>query len=173
MSRNHVSALTSEDVAFGPPANILPSSLSLSPSNNDLMLLFPDPSTGKRQLYHYDSDLRQFQLFVNIDTNGELSHEEKLRRERMRLFTQGITSYSWGKRSPNESARLLIPMNGQIIVFDPKYNEVVTVYDGKLGAGIDPSWSPNGKSVAFVIGRDLYYIPLPGHIAIEKLINPF
>lgn len=164
-----LSSLTSEDVAYGPPANTLPSCLSLSPINNNLMLLYPDPRTGQRQLYQYHPNIQEFKLFVNIDMTGELSQEEKLRRERMRLFTQGITSYSWGNRGSNEDARLMIPMNGQIIVIDPKYNKIVIVYDGKLGAAIDPSWSPNGKLIALVINRDLYYLSIPGNLEKEVL----
>jgi dipeptidyl-peptidase 4 len=163
-SPNLSSSLTSEDVAYGAPVNIVPTSLSISPLTNDLMLLFPNSLTGQRQLYQFSPSQNEFQLFVNVNTSGELSHEEKLRRERMRLFANGITSYTWGKREGDLSSRLLIPMNGQIIVFDPKYEEIVVVYDGTAGSAIDPTWSPNGKFVAFVLNRDVYYLQLPGDI---------
>jgi hypothetical protein len=165
-SHELTSTLTSEDVAYGPPVNTVPSSLSISPMSNDLMLLFPNPLTGQRQLYQFSASKNEFQLFVDVNTSGELSHEEKLRRERMRLFSNGITSYIWGKREGTLSSRLMIPMNGQIIVFDPKHEEVVVVYDGSAGTAIDPTWSPDGKLIAFVMNRDLYYLELPGTTAL-------
>jgi WD40 repeat protein len=153
--------LTSEDVAYGPPANLSPSSLALSPNGEIMTLLFPD-HTGGRQLYQYLPSENQFKLFVTVSVSGELSHEEKLRRERMRLFTTGISSYSWGQRPNGLSARVLIPMNGQVVVYDPKYGEVVVVYDGSSGAAIDPSWSPDGNMIAFVANRDLFCLQIPG-----------
>jgi hypothetical protein len=157
-------SLTTEDVVYGPPCNSLPTSLSFSP-HNDLTLLFPDPSTGRRQLYRYDSLSDSFQLLVQIDSllqEKQLSYEEELRRERMRLFLNGITSYSWGKRKDGKESRLMIPINGQILVCESN-GMIHVLYNGDIGA-IDPVWSPDGTKIAFVLNRDLYYIDVPGYL---------
>jgi len=75
----------------------------------------------------------------------------------MRLFSTGVTSYYWVKR--DDRTALMIPINDQILVF--QQGEVFTVYDGHLGAPIDPTWSPNGNYIAFVVSGDIYYISLP------------
>jgi len=102
------------------------------------------------------------QLLRTDDTvdPSKLSLAEQLRRERMRLFTSGISSYEWSRSS------VTIPMNGDIYHFTLESIEgekvigtMNKVYDSTTNnneASIDPHPSPDGTHVAFVLDRDLY-----------------
>ncbi len=130
--------------------------------------LFPD-QTGKRQLFCIDVDniswepsrLQIYKLMDASKTDDKLSLEEQLRRERMRLFTEGISSYEWAQEFVNDSHQLmLIPLGAKLFLYDDSVTVVEErcklIYDGSVGSAIDPHLSPDGKHVAFVINNDLY-----------------
>ena len=76
----------------------------------------------KRQLYGMDLETFDKTVYVQppgADTEGNLSLEEKLRRERQRLLATGIQTYSW-VAGPKEcgGARILVPLQGDIFVQD-------------------------------------------------------
>lgn len=166
-------ALSSEDVAKGLSLTVATSPL-FSPDGKTLTFLYPD-STGKRQLFAIDlstdlsnkeaNTIEPYQVIdlASVMSNlGELSLEEQLRRERMRLFASGIVSYEWIHNANNHSVskKLLIPLNGQILVFilNPgQLTEAHMVYDGSLGAAIDPHISPDGNKIGFALNNNLYY----------------
>ena len=104
-------------------------------------------------------------LFDTSLLSDELSLQEQLRRERMRLFTQGVSSYEIIKRTTpttTESYRLMVPMDGQVLLYDSSIKvaseRLHVVYDGTDGAAVDPHLSPDANMVAFVINDDLYTI---------------
>ncbi len=123
--------------------------------------LFPD-QRGSRQVFAVDTNDATFesiQLIQNDESNKELSLQEQLRRERMRLFTNGISTYEWSETGSN---RIMIPLNGNIFLYndsatdddDDKYK---IIYDSEvLGEAVDPHISPDGTLVAFVVKDDLY-----------------
>lgn len=122
--------------------------------------LFPD-SSGKRTIFclnelETSSSQEPFKLFDPSSSNDALSLEEQLRRERMRLFTSGISSYEWSSHEGKQW--ILIPLGDKLYIFDDSLEGEKTklIYDGSLGAPIDPHLSPNGQSVAFVIKNNLY-----------------
>lgn len=81
---------SSEDVAMGPPGFVSPLSVCFSSDGKMVSYLFPDQK-GSRQVFAVDTDdasFESFQLIQNDDSNKELSLQEQLRRERMRLFYQ-------------------------------------------------------------------------------------
>jgi dipeptidyl-peptidase-4 len=115
---------------------------------------------------------------MQSDVNKTLSLQEQLRRERMRLFTQGISTYEWAKSTSevNCLSRMLIPLNGSVFLFDD--NVVVEeekyriVYDSKtLGEAVDPHISPDGKLIAFVINDDLYVQSVESEVPIRLTVN--
>lgn len=178
-----------EDIASGAPGYISPLSVSFSPNGKvfcfvvllfllyvlikitpgkQLTYLFPD-QTGKRQLFCIDVDkiswdssrLPIYKLMDASKSDDKLSLEEQLRRERMRLFTEGISSYEWAQDFVNGPHQLmLIPLGAKLFLYDDSINVVEErckmIYDGSLGSAIDPHLSPDGKHVAFVINNDLY-----------------
>lgn len=76
----------------------------------------------------------------------------------MRLFTSGISSYEWSSFEGKQW--ILIPLGDKLYLYDETATEddkkTKMIYDGSLGAPIDPHLSPNGQSVAFVIKNNLY-----------------
>ena len=182
MSDAHL--IQSEDVARGPIASVVPLEPKFSPNGSKLTYLYPD-STGARQVYSLDlfpDELREQEgemysstlMFDASNGSEELSAQEKLRRERMRLFTSGVTSYQWdyspSAKSKDAASRMMIPMNGQILMFEgasenlgngdksSSTGNLFVLYDGSHGDAVDPQLSPNGDHVAMVINNDLYLL---------------
>mmetsp|Transcript_23986 Transcript_23986/g.52242 ORF Transcript_23986/g.52242 Transcript_23986/m.52242 type:complete len:413 (-) Transcript_23986:10-1248(-) len=105
------------------------------------------------------------------DTEETLSLEDKLRRERCRQMSTGITQYSWGC-SRTEGSFIMIPMNGNIFVKNSSTignNDIRKVFnkssvffggDDAVGGALDPHLSPDGESVAFVRDSELYILGL-------------
>lgn len=126
-----------------------------------LTYLFPDEK-GSRQVFAVDlqKDTKEpYQLIQNRDSNQELSLQEQLRRERMRLFTQGLSTYEWTEHASPQ--RIMIPLNGNVFTYDDSANneadKYTLVYDSQThGEAVDPHISPDGTMVAFVIKDDLY-----------------
>jgi hypothetical protein len=59
---------------------------------------------------------------LNADTaNEKLSLEEQLRRERMRLFVEGISTYEWNHSESDGEENILIPLGGKIYILYKGY----------------------------------------------------
>ncbi|WOT05671.1 S9 family peptidase [Shewanella youngdeokensis] len=86
---------------------------------------------------------------------GELSDEEKARRERQRIYGQGIMEYFWA----DDSEAMLIPASGQLYYFSVKTNQVKLLNTGE-GFVTDARLSPKGHLVSFVREQNLYVLDL-------------
>jgi dienelactone hydrolase len=101
------------------------------------------------------------------DTEATLTLEEKLRRERSRQLTTGITSFGW---IPGTTS-VVVPQQGRLLVVEagassssPSPTPTVLYdrkADGSPGAAIDPQPSPDGRRVAFVADNELYVVSVP------------
>lgn len=160
----------SEDVAMGPPGFVSPLSVSFSPNGSLLTYLYPD-ETGSRKVFGIDlaNSKTPHQLINNADSSKALSLQEQLRRERMRLFTQGISTYEWcvSGKTAGDNQRMMIPLNGSIFLYNSNASaegeQYRQVYDSEtFGEAVDPHLSPDGNNVAFVIKDDLYVLSLIG-----------
>lgn len=92
------------------------------------------------------------------DGEGELSDEEKARRERQRTAAlSGIVEYAWFP----DSRRLLFPLGGELYLFDLATPEAGArqLTSGK-GFVTDPKVSPQGGFVSFIRGRNLWVVEL-------------
>ena len=96
------------------------------------------------------------------DTEASLSLEEKLRRERTRQLTTGITSFSTvAAGSGSASGSILFPQGGQVLwVRSGATAASVVVAKGAAGAVLDARPSPDGSRVAFVMDGELFVAPL-------------
>ncbi|HEX7665492.1 MAG TPA: DPP IV N-terminal domain-containing protein, partial [Polyangiaceae bacterium] len=86
-----------------------------------------------------------------------LSHEERARRERMRINTTGYTSFEASK----DGADVVVSLSGRLFRWSRKTGKSTELATGK-GAAIDPRLSPDGKRVAYVRDADVYAIALDG-----------
>ena len=106
-------ALTFEQIATYPlPGTAAPSGLSFSPDDALLTYLFSAEGSLHQELWGYDLASGERRRVVSPpgagDTEENLSLEEKLRRERLRLRALGITRYAWAK----QGQRLIVPISG-------------------------------------------------------------
>ncbi len=134
-----------------------PAGLWVSPDGGAVLFRRSGPRSFVSDLYSFDTATGQTRRILSaqqlLGGAGEnLSTEEKARRERMRLATRGITSFS----ASEDGSRLLVPLSGRLFVVDR-----ATAAARELRAGgnpIDPQISPDGKRVAFVEDGDLHVV---------------
>ncbi len=145
--------ITSESIARPAPGLHVPLSLQFSPDEKTLTYLFQEDSSS-RQLFGVDCTSSDFQPRKMLDTSEEntiLTAEEALRRERMRLFADGVVSYEWvGNNS------IMLPFNGKVMQVNPDNSTSRILYDASAGACIDPHMSPDASSLAFVMNDNLW-----------------
>nr|WP_256718000.1 S9 family peptidase [Shewanella sp. UCD-KL12] len=135
-----------------------PRGLKLSPDGKRVTYL-----AGRKDNQHF-YDLWQMDvatgkqsILLNADklTIGELSDEEKARRERQRIYGQGIMEYFWAK----DSKALLIPASGVLYYYSLTDGKVNLLPTGE-GFVTDARLSPKGQFVSFVREQNLYVLEL-------------
>ena len=167
--------MSAEEVARLPcPGGSSPMSISWSTDDAIITFLHSESGQMSRQLCAVRPSAPapcEISCFVSPpidgDTEENLSHEEKLRRERQRLHAVGVTSYSWSNRGA-ACVRVMVPLRGHIYVQDgsdaatDEASNLRLVYDKDwLGGGaVDPQLSPSGGRVAFVVNGDIYYVEI-------------
>lgn len=119
------------------------------------------------------------------DSEDTLTLEEKLRRERQRNLSVGITQYCWCDtvsaqrcaanrahvpshlctRTPvaeGRPSRLLIPLQGNLYVRHPEKEILELLWDkastGAAGGALDPKSSPDGQWIGFVQDAEVYAV---------------
>ena len=109
--------LTITDVARVPrPGTVVPGGLAFTPDGNGVCYLFSEEGTLVRSLWRYDLATGERRVLAGpppaSTSEGQLSRDEELRRERARLRELGVTSYQWAqaRRTPV----LLVPGGGKL-----------------------------------------------------------
>ena len=128
--------MTENDVGVYPrPCTAIPTSVSFSPDDSKVGFLHSGEGSLTCQLYSFDVASKRTRQCVTPphnggDTEANLSLEEKLRRERQRCLSLGITNYQWtscpattaAKGGVSEQAavasRLLVPLQGNVYAQD-------------------------------------------------------
>lgn len=112
-------------------------------------------------LWAFDVATKQAALLVDSalllpDGEGELSDEEKARRERQRTAAlSGIVEYAWFP----DSHRLLFPLGGELYLFDLASPAAgARKLTSGEGFATDPKVSPRGGMVSFIRGRNLWVV---------------
>lgn len=169
-----MSSFELEDVAKYPrPATTVPGAIRFSPDNKSIYYL-ANADQGKttvRNLFTHDitSNFKKTQLISppSTDTEANLSLEEKLRRERARQLSTGVTSYQVSSASGTNY--VMVPLQGSLYVQDlnteGEGSKVLRcIFDktttGASGPAIDPCISPDGSRVAFVQEDELYVVTI-------------
>lgn len=138
-----------------------PMGIWVAPDGKEVVFRRSPPRSFVADLYAFDVATGQERRLASAEqllggAAEQLTAEERARRERMRLVTRGITSFS----ASRDGARLLIPLSGRLFVLersDGKVRELVSP-----DHVIDPGLSPDGQKVAFVASSDLYVADVSG-----------
>lgn len=99
-----------------------------------------------------------------INRNNSLTNAEKIRRERLRLVGNGITSFDVDKFGKN----LVFSLAGRIFIYN--FNKQSIFYFKKIDGAFDPRLSPNGNKIAYVKEGSLYTIDALSEEASPKLV---
>ena len=156
--------LSLEDAAAYPlPGMLAPQALAFTPDDAGLTYLRSPDRSLSRQLYRLDLATGQEHPLVTPPGGGvtedNLSHEEKLRRERQRVREIGVTSYAWAR----EGQRLLVPLGGDIHVQDGVDGPLRLLVSGAGGQPtLDAQLSRDGNKVAYVQDDELYVVDAAG-----------
>lgn len=89
----------------------------------------------------------------------KVSAEEKARRERQRVTAGGFTSFELSR----DGSFVLLPLNGKLYVLRVATGIVSEVSPTGVNDIVDPKLAPDGRSVAYVRGGDLYVLELAAH----------
>ena len=153
--------LTIEDVVRYPrPGMTAPSRFAFSPDNRLLTFLASDRGDMVLDLYALDlgsGERRVLARHPGLASEGNLTPEEVLRRERQRVRETGITRYSW---APNAD-QVLIPVEGKLYVTSSQGGPLREIAAG--GPPIaDAALTPAGERVVFVRGGELWVADVAG-----------
>jgi dipeptidyl-peptidase-4 len=152
------SQLTPELVARYPrPGMAIPGRLRYSPDAKFVTYLFSERGDLVRDLWRLDLSSGRTEHWLSAPgeavTEENISREEVLRRERLRLRETGITDYSWAEKA----SVMLLPLRGDLYRWA---DGAVTRLTG--GGVIDPKISGDGRRVFFVRDGDVWTIDEAG-----------
>ena len=139
-------------------AGTSPRGLTLSPDGRRVTYLAGrDDNQSFYDLWQMDVSTGKSSILLNADklASNELSDEEKARRERQRIYGEGIMEYFWA----DDSQALLIPASGNLYYFSLADNSVTQLPIGD-GFATDARLSPKGHFVSFVRDQNLYVLDL-------------
>jgi dipeptidyl-peptidase-4 len=139
-----------------------PTGLWVAPDGGAVLFRRSGPRSFESDLFSFDVATGQQKRVLSAQqllggVAEELSTEEKARRERMRLATRGITSFS----ASEDGTRLLVPLSGRLFVVE-RASAASRELPTPGGAVIDPQISPDGQRVALVQEGDLYVVEVAG-----------
>ncbi|TVU09017.1 hypothetical protein EJB05_42455, partial [Eragrostis curvula] len=155
--------LAVEDIVRHPvPGYEAPTGISFSPDGQRIAFLFSPDGTLHRQVFVLDTvDWKQGLLFAAPDGDGleegNISADERLRRERSRERGLGVTYYEWCSGSAGGRDGIVVPLPSGVYFQDFCGSEPeVKLRSTPSSPIIDPHLSPNGSMIAFVRDDELY-----------------
>src|SRR5260370_8376439 len=150
--------LTPGQVAHYPrPGMAIPGKIRYSPDAKFVTYLFSERGDLVRDLWSLELASGRKQRFLSPPgetvTEENISREETLRRERLRLRETGITDYIWAEKANV----MLLPLRGEL------YRWVDGSVTRLAGGGIiDPKITDDGRRVFFVRDGDVWTIDEAG-----------
>ncbi|MGQ0613895.1 MAG: alpha/beta fold hydrolase [Planctomycetaceae bacterium] len=131
------------------PSGPQPFQLAWSPDGARLTYLLSRQGDGLTDLWTYELAAREHRILLRADGEQALSAEERAARERRRERHLGLSSYQW---NPVDGT-ILVPLSGDLFLLREARLERLT---SSAEPELDPRWSPDGRSLAFVRGNDLW-----------------
>jgi dipeptidyl-peptidase-4 len=125
-----------------------------------LFLRAMGPRNFVHNLYEYDLKTGKERTLLTAEQilNGaaeQISADERARRERQRLSSRGIVSYSLSL----DGRRILVPLSGRLFLIERATGEVRELV-GNAGYPLDPRFSPDGTRIAYVRNGDIHLTDL-------------
>ncbi len=144
-----------EEIAkFPPPGMAMPVSYAFSPDDKLVTYLHGPDQSPVRQLYALDVESGETRVVLSSleGQDEELSIEEALRRQRLRLLGQGITRYAWSE----QGSGILLPGQNAVHVMDDSDSPARKIVDGNGRSILDPQLSRQGDQIAYVQDAEVY-----------------
>lgn len=150
-------ALNADESLSGPSVR----AAAVSP-DGALVTILKGREDDARQLDLWAYDLatgKARRLVSSTDLTGatEMSAEEKNRRERQRIYDNGITSYQWDE----QGKRILFPLGGDVFVYDRASAKTRRITETDAYE-TDVKVSPKGGYVSYVRNDELVVYDLAG-----------
>ena len=127
------------------------------PDASAVLFLRASARDPRQSLYEMDVRSGKTRTVLSPDDvarGGEvLAPAEKARRERMRVIATGFTSYELTE----DASRVLVSLSGRLVFVERATGKWRELPIGE-GSAVDPHLSPDGKSVAYLVGNDLFAI---------------
>lgn len=129
---------------------------AVSPDGS-LVTVLRGRAEDSRQLDLWAYDIRTGAAHMLVSSTGlvkngtAMSEEEKNRRERQRIYDNGITSYQWDE----QGRQILVPLGGDVYVYDLATGAPLRVTNTEAYE-TDAKFSPEGGYVSYVRDDELY-----------------
>jgi dipeptidyl-peptidase 4 len=141
--------------SLGQPVQAVP-----TPDGKSVLFLRSKPRSPELELYEFNLATSETRLLITPaevlkGTEEVLSAEEKALRERMRVSMKGFTDFKLSK----DGLRILLSLSGKLYVLERATKGLQELKTAK-GTLIDAKFSPDGKSVSYVLGHDVYAFDL-------------
>jgi len=138
-----------------------------TPDGKSVLFLRSQARVPRLNLYQFDVATGQVQELLTAEAvlkgaEENLTPEEKARRERQRVSASGFTDYQLS----SDGKLILVALSGKLYVVRRELaaqpDKTGSIQELKTGPGtiLDPKFSPDGKSVAFVLDHDIHLIDL-------------
>lgn len=141
-----------------------PVSVRVTPDGKSALFLRSEAKDARQMLFELDLATGTTKELLTPEAvlqgaSEKLTAAEKARLERQRVSARGFTSYQLS----DDGARLLVGLSGKLYVVERADRKVTALKTGE-GACIDPKFSPDGKSVAYVRDNDVQLIELSKNV---------
>lgn len=135
-----------------------PVSAQVTADGKAVLFLRAQPRSPEQSLLVFDLESGQTRELITpaqtlSGASETLTAAERARLERMRVSARGITSY----RLSEDGKQVLVGLSGKLFALERESGKVLALRVGE-GAILDPSFSPDGKRVAYVRENDLYLV---------------
>jgi dipeptidyl-peptidase-4 len=140
---------------LGRPGKAVP-----TPDNSAVLFLRSQARVPQLELYEFNCETKQTRSLLTPaqvlkGAEEKLSAEEKARRERQRVSVGGFADFQLSR----DGSRILLSLSGKLYVVQRATAEAQLLKTGD-GTIVDPKFSPDGKSVSYVLNNDVFVFDL-------------